>query len=795
MTQYLINSIAQELTGIGKWIAPHNSEKGVNIFFRARKKFILQDTPKSAVLSIAAESYYLLYVNGIEIGRGPVRGTHRHNYYNSYEIVSLLHTGENVIAMLVQCMNEDNFITAPAQPALIAELDGFFGTGADWEVSIASDWRSDVESYNVQVGYCEWRDLTMEPLGWTKCEDTAVWKKAWEIPKTNKIHSKKLLARDIPALTEMTFCPVDIPVVAEVPAMSDPDSIKIYDLLLNEVYSKPTETRTNGLNYLLEATETPARIEAANDNSGVTVIFNFDTEVAGRFELDITAPSGTIIDIYHNELVVNDRLVVKHDQDPYHFTDRFILREGRQFIGNSVYQRGFKMVQIVCRNFASPITIHKVKAISCKYPFTRRASFNCDDLLLNKIWEACCETIECCTTDVFIDCPWRERSFWVNDLIIENKTSLEAFGVSEVHRRAFRLAFSDARENGIIPGVCPCPKDEDFFILVPTNLLIIIMLHDYLMYSGDKELIRELMPNIIAIIKTFESWEDVHGFIEPPKQYWNFFDWGFELNGITMNSKVTSLLTYLHIIALKTIIELAEIVEEKIDYQKYESKIKNISSNVEKYFFNNKSNRLANWVENGEYSEHSSQLAHAFALLSGEYSDTTKVHFEDALSDKNIIKPELYLHYFVFHAMRLCGKEIEAIERIRKYWGDIVKTGSSTIWEVGVHEHGKSGCFGDGSLCHAFATSPIDFFQTVILGVEPLSPGFKTFKVAPNALDLNFAEGRIPTPQGNIFIKWEREDNYLKVELRVPEGTVAKTIDGNNYLSGTHDFRLTTKEN
>jgi hypothetical protein len=793
MSKYLISEFEPNSWKRGKWIAPQNSKNSRNIYFRARDQFIISETPKSSVLHICAESYYLLYVNGIEVGRGPARGTHTHNYYDSYEVAALLRPGNNIVAVLVQCMNYDSFVAAPAQPGLIVELNGIIATNSTWEISSADDWRRDVETYSMQAGDSEWHDLRLEPLGWIVAEDSAVWDSAWEIPKSSGIYAKKLLPREIPALVGKTVYPADIPLAEEVPAAQDIKSRDIYALMKDEVHAPLRKGRVKGLTALLSGQKACARIEPAPDNSGVTVIFDFSCEIAGRFELDISAPAGSIVDICHEESIKNDRLAGKHCQESYHFVDRYILREGRQKVGNTVYDRGFKMVQIVLRNFAQPIKIHQVKAIDYRYPFVRRASFNCDDMLLNRVWEACRETLESCTTDIFTDCPWRERAFWVNDLIVENKTTLQAFGASEIHRRAFRMALSEPREGGIIGGVCPCPGDGDYLVLVPTNLLIILMLKDYFMYSGDRELIVESIPGVISILETFASWEDEHGLIMPPDKYWNFFDWSFGPNGDLLNRKVTSLLSYLYVSALKAFIELSELAGKKIDRVKYRERIKKTSGNLEKSFFKENEKRLADWRDKDGLSTHSSQLAHALALLSGECSPENRKYIEDALSDKKLLAPELYLHYFVFHALELCGKETEALARIREYWGDIVKTGSATIWEAGVHKRGKDAFGGDASLCHGFSTSPIDFFQSVILGIKPLAPAFTRFKVAPRPLDLNLAEGRIPTPYGNIFIKWKRINGHLHIELRVPEGTVAE-IRGDSYNAGTHKIKLSIKE-
>ncbi|MEN8255240.1 MAG: family 78 glycoside hydrolase catalytic domain [Verrucomicrobiota bacterium] len=750
----------------------------------------MSEVPEEQILHIAADSCYVLWINGLEVGRGPARGTHGQNYYDSYDIAPLLKTGSNRIAVLVQCMNYDTFIAAPAQPAVMVDVVGIVASDSSWETQLAKDWRSDVETYCRQVGHCEWHDMRLEPVGWTVGEDSASWEAAWEIPESSELHAKALLPRAIPALRETALLPVDIPVVACVPPADDLDSIDLFERMNTEPYSTPSGNRLDGLAGLMSDQDACVRVEPATDGSGVTVIFDFGAELAGRFELELTAPEGCIVDVCHNESIAEDRLAVKHCHESYHFVDRYVLRAGRQTIGNSILERGFKMVQIVLRNFDAPVEIHRVQAVAVRYPFVDRASFNCDDLLLNRIWDACRETIESCTTDAFTDCPWRERAYWVNDMIVTNRTSLQMFGASEIHRRSFRLAFSEARDGGLLPGVCPCPVDEDGLVLVPTNLFTIPMMQDYVLYSGDKALARELMPGLVSILETFHGWEDDHGFILPPDRYWNFFDWSFELNDVSMTGKTTSLLSSLYVLAMKTMIELAEILGEEIPAADYRTRIGKTSGNLEKHFFKEDERRLADWLEEGSPSAHSSQLAHAFALLGGVCGEANRGHLEKALLDDSILKPELYLHYFIFRAMRLCGKNAEALERIRKYWGDIVKTGHPTIWESGIHEHGKAAFDGDGSLCHAFATSPIDFFQAVILGVEPLSPGFREFRLAPDGLDLGFAEGRIPTPHGNIFVRWEREGEHLNVELNVPEGTEGRTVDGRCFAAGTHRFKL-----
>jgi hypothetical protein len=657
-------------------------------------------------------------------------------------------------------MNIDTYVAAPAEPGIIVELENVVSTDSSWETQVANEWKRDLMHYSIQTGFCEWRDLRHTPVGWQKFEDSSKWENACEIEI-----NKKLIPRDIPLLKEREHFPVDIPAAASVPPLKDPEDVYIAKILTEEEH-KPISLSYRE-NMLIEP-----------DGKGVAAVFNFNREIIGRFELDITAPAGTIVDLVHEEELWNNRLRADHISGEYNFADRYILREGRQNIGNTLLERGFRMVQVVLRNFKKPVTIHTVKSVDIRYPFETKASFNSSDPLLNKIWEVCSETVSTCTTDVFIDCPWRERAFWVNDIIVENKVALQLFGDPRVSARAFRLAFANKNDIGLLPGVCPAPK-EDIFILLATNLYMSRILKDYYMYSGDTEILREFLPDMFKIIDVFSGWINEKGLIEPPKKYWNFFDWSYGLNNVDYNGKITSLLNFFYISAIKDCFELAGEAGIEVEKEKYLKLLKRVKIGTEKY------------LKHGNYFIDSpdginSQLAHALAFLTGEYKDDFILQ---ALLDKNLLIPEFFFHIFIFEALAKLGKADEALKRIRKYWGKNVMTGTPTIWEMGIHGNGKKALRGAGSLCHGFATAPVDFIQTTILGIYPLKPGFKEFEVAPVPCGMEFAGGSVPTPNGNICIRWRREEKVIKVLLKVPEGLTAVTGNG-KFIAGNYEFEL-----
>jgi len=368
-----------------KWIAPAGSEKKKNFHFRARKKFTLDDAPTGKVLlRIAAESYYILYVNSFVAGQGPARGTRTVNFFDAYDITGLLRKGENFIAVLSCCWNIPTFTSAPALPAVIVQADGITESDHSWEVLETQEWKENTPIFTLQTGFADFRDMRLEPKNWAEGKDGLKWEQAQEIANAGSLAGKKLLPRDVPSLRESIFLCAGIPIIASVPAFENPEDTDAAKTVSEEKHTDISSAYSQKLSCFCLGGEHCVKIDPLPDKGGFAVIFDFRKEVIGRFVLDITAPEGSIVDIAYEEQLVDSRLKVKLGD--YGFADRYILREGRQQVGTVLVDRGFRMAQIVIRNFSSPVLIHSVKAVDRRYPVSFRADFHSSDALLNRIW-------------------------------------------------------------------------------------------------------------------------------------------------------------------------------------------------------------------------------------------------------------------------------------------------------------------------------------------------------------------------------------------------------------------------
>jgi Bacterial alpha-L-rhamnosidase C-terminal domain/Bacterial alpha-L-rhamnosidase 6 hairpin glycosidase domain len=119
------------------------------------------------------------------------------------------------------------------------------------------------------------------------------------------------------------------------------------------------------------------------------------------------------------------------------------------------------------------------------------------------------------------------------------------------------------------------------------------------------------------------------------------------------------------------------------------------------------------------------------------------------------------------------GETASALELTNLMWAQMVdRSGpfyTGTLWE----KLGQNGQITDSnaSLAHGWATAPVSAFSSYLLGVQPTSPGYNTWTIAPQTGDLAWAQGRVPTPSGAIVSRWQVGRGSFKLTMAAPAGT------------------------
>ena len=804
-----IKDPAEHFAFSAQWISPPKFQAKSNIYFRAVRAFRVPEQHlrrKDLYLRICADSYYCLWLNGQCLQHGPVRGSANSNFYDTLDVSEYLRKGLNHIAVLVHSPVVHTFVSVSVVPALILEIPGVVKTDSSWRVQEAADWKEKVPFYTQQTDFLEERDYRLEPVDWILGKHTENWESAKALPKMHPLAVKRLLPRDIPALREKELLPVlATPPQLVLPLPRKPEKISLQ--LNEEPYGNTEKILIRPFASLTKGEETV--ICPPGRGKGVVFLSDFGRSCLGRLKLSLTAPANTILDVVYSEEPWKEhpeRLQACYDvNDNYNFCDRYVLDGKSRTVTTEVSLRGFRWIQLVFRNFTRPVLIHRFSVVVQEYPFVQNGAFRCSDDFCSRLWVQCSNTLQTCATDTFMDCPWRERAFWVNDLLVENSSALALYGDSPMLRRCFRLLFDQQLENGLVPGVCPAPPAAPC-VLLPTNFFLFLMAEEFYFATGDREWLKELIAPLEKTLQGMEQFLESDGLLHPADRMLNFYDWSYEENGYDFNGQCESMLNILYWMALKRLRRFREICSMKESPLVSDSKLLRLAKKIRSTFWDPGKKQLLDPVRytpgapitlrsqpNARRIRLASQLSHAIAFVSGIFPDLQDAILKN-LKDERLLKPEYYLHYFTFRAAETASPADDLaaceLEQIKKFWRINITEGLSGISEFGVYDFGRHAVNGIGSLCHGFATSPVRFFHRVVLGVRPLLPGYQRFLIDPQPAGLDFAEGKVPTPYGNISVFWRKKTkSQYEIKLLVPPGTVA-IMDGMEYIAGSHQVNI-----
>ena len=116
------------------------------------------------------------------------------------------------------------------------------------------------------------------------------------------------------------------------------------------------------------------------------------------------------------------------------------------------------------------------------------------------------------------------------------------------------------------------------------------------------------------------------------------------------------------------------------------------------------------------------------------------------------------MRFYEVAALAEIGQQTYVTKQMKAYWGGMIKEGATTFWEQyypeekGVAKYAMYGRPFGKSLCHAWGASPIYLLGKYYLGVKPLQPGYAAYLVEPNLGGLQWIDGKVPTPQGDISV-------------------------------------------
>ncbi len=407
----------------------------------------------------------------------------------------------------------------------------------------------------------------------------------------------------------------------------------------------------------------------------------------------------------------------------------------------------------------SNATIENIHLVSTHYNEPDNGFFVSSDSELNKIFDLCKHTLGICRQSLHLDSPYHQENLaCTGDYYIESLMAYFCFGDRELTR------FDIVRTIDFL-------EMNDYFMFHTTYSLILVrMIYDYYMYSGDKTILEYSINTLHGLMERFNSYTEKDGLITNPPNYM-FVD-HIEHDGYAMHHPPRALgetvLNAFYYDALSNIQKICNILgdeKSKVYFNRAEILKKSFNETFydkekELYFdgrnFKDEEIPWRPCEENKRYyTIHSNTLAVLYGLVDSEKKQS---HLRKTLTDKTLIQANPYFYHFILDAVYESGLFAEfGIEILRK-WTSLTEECDKGLKEVW-----------DGFDCdysHAWGGTPAYQLPARFSGLEIIEPGMKKIRLSPSSYGLDFAEICIPTPYGKINI---RTDKNGKTSVSVPE--------------------------
>ena len=813
-----------------------------NAWYLYRGIVELENVPRQARLRISTDGRYRLHVNGIYVGRGPVRSSPEYQRYDVHEIGALLHPGRNVLAVLAHVYGMDTAWYERSRSCWqrtfgdgglwcclsleSAEGTLWWGTDASWRVTRSQAWREDVPTSGWGQDFIEDFDARAIPANWHTLDyDDRDWPMARVLATDpDEIDNERgwgmvepfpvLLESELPALRETLSQPEGISACFGLrPDPSLPIDRRLYD----EAHVPLPAGLVQDLDQLCNSDGQGALVRTTPD-CDVAIVLRFDERHAGYPCIELDAEGGEIIECAADETVPGE-YAATGPVEPIrprhaHYLDcaqlfRYTARKGlqhfRKFEWTSV-----KYVTVVIRNAPKGLRLRSVASVACAYPVSLTGEFQCNDAMLNRLWRVGCRTIELCSHDAWEDCPGREKRQWLGDGIVRYLASAAAFGCSTqpLDRQYLLHGMESQRSDGLLQMYAPGDHHRHGVTIPDFSLHWICAAKAYLLHTGDDDTIDQIMPAVERVLAWFERHIGPNSLlVDLP--YWHFIEWAH-----TERRGESTTVNGIYAGALHAAAWLASSVERGRSERRWQAQAERVAHALNRRCWSEARGVYVDSVDSftGAQCRRISQHANAIMM----YFDLCPTHRQSRIiatiadpsrlrlttcrpivpqgdpfdPDQDVVRANTYFAHFVYAAYIRAGRMDLALEAIRRDYGPMIATGTETLWESFEPE---------ASLCHAFSASPVYQLSAGVLGITPTAPGFSEFSVRPQLGDLAEAAGCYPTPQGPIRVSWHRLGNQIAGQIEVPSNTCAHLVAPSGWaterecgamMPGTHTVKL-----
>ena len=641
-------------------------------------------------LNISADSDYNVYINGELAVFGQYADYPFYKVYDEVDVSRYIKNGDNEMLITVWYYGVDSQTYIKGQAGLIFDLkkDGH-------SVAVSSEKTLSRPSRNYVSGRC--KKITMQ-LGLTYRYDAVASCDQDFLPShAQPERSKDLFVRPIKKLQLQNRAPIQVVRCGSYKYVdaTQPAEIKMQQAELADC---------DVVNAL------PTTLQRNDGYDGVFAFFDMGAETAGFLELDLEVPCISEIDVGFGEHLIDGRCRTRIGARG--FEVGYVAKPGcNRFVG-SFRRLGGRYIQIFV---SSPyVEINYVGIRATTYPVIDRGIRPRSELR-RRIYDVCVNTLIHCMHEHYEDCPWREQALYTMDSRNQMLCGYYAFGEFEFARACLLLISKGVRPDGLLSLCYPAGLD---FPIPAFSLMYFVQMREYIKYSGDCSLARELYPMLTELIDVFVKRIESNDLIKSFPDHWNFYEWSPGMSGSMKGSKVRfeAPINAFLVLALRAMADICNALERDDDASEYRNLANKIAQAIEKYFWCSDVGLFRTHDQEKRYSV----LTNSLCLLCGSAENVDKSYILEVLAhnggetDKAVIVPNtLSMNSFRFDALLNEDSDKFApiiLSELDRDYGYMLSCDATAFWETIV---GAADFSGAGSLCHGWSALPVYYYSVL----------------------------------------------------------------------------------
>jgi alpha-L-rhamnosidase len=747
------------------WITHPTAPLREPIVLHFRRTVQLASKPSTYIVRVSADNRFILYVNGQRIGDGPARGDLTHWRYETFDLAPYLKAGENLVTATVW-----NFgVYAPIaqfsdRTAFLLESEA---TG-DQSISTPQNWQVEIEPGHIaldrsSVSYKQYmaagpgEEIDASKYDWTWNQPNAtssVWAKAGDpmrdsiYPGNNHAHSADTTGDNPWGLVPDTLPHMEY-------AETSPGESVSLDLSNPYLSSLPMIPRNP---YV------PA-------GQHVHILLDRKTLTTAYPELIVSGGKGATIKLTYSEALY-DKNGHKGDRDEVAnrealgLTDIFLPDGGQHRTFEPLWWRTWRYLALDITTANEPLQLESLKAFFTAYPFEEKAKLTTPDPDLAKIWEISWRTARLDAHETYMDTPYWEQLQYVGDTRIQALISYTVANDDRLAKQALE-AFDQSRiPEGITRSRYPSSLPQN----IPTfSLLYIGMLHDFWMYRDDPNFVRSLLPGTRSVLGWFEQQETSKGLLHA-MPWWSFIDWvssGEIPTYSTSNESCATTLEYLG--ALNDAADLEQALGDPMLASRDHERAARIRAAIYSQCWSPDRGLLADNRDKKVFSQQSNILAVLYDVIpKADQQAVLKklLTIEPGTTPDGVLSASYYFRFYLARALDHANMADQYLQSLDP-WRKLLPLHFSTWPEIPGNTRSDS---------HAWTSHPIYDLLTLVAGIEPASPGFKTVRIAPHLGNLPSLTATFPHPLGTIKVEIQRNHNAIKGTVTLPKGLSGELV-------------------